>query len=112
MVPEDYILILLPLIWGTFFGIPFIGIRISPHRRRLFEKISNHYFKFASIFTVGSFIILIGEEQWKNILNFLLSGHMYILCIGIPGVLIMLSFYYIYKIWRDLLYELREEEEE
>lgn len=112
MAPEDYIIIILPLIWGAFIGLPFIGIRISRQRRELFEKISNYYFRFASVFTIGSFIILIGEEQWNNTLNFLLSGHMYLLCVGIPTVIIVLSFYYIYKILRDLLYGLREEEGE
>ena len=108
-MPEDYIAVLLPLVWGAFLGLPLVGITLAARRHSLFEKISKLYFKFTFLFTLGSFIFLIEGTQWKGALDYLLSGQMWILHVTLPAAVWVFAAYYIYRIWKDLINGLREE---
>jgi hypothetical protein len=93
----------LPIVWAGFFGLPLIGITIGPEKQKLFQRISQNYFRFTGLFTLGSFVFLIAENQWQSLMNFLLNGQIWILHIVAPSVFWVFAGYCFYTIWRDVV---------
>ena len=103
MSPEDWITIFLPLVWAGFLGIPLVGVTVSEDKEELFGKICNCYLRFALFFTVGSFIFLIANDQWTNLMLYLMNGQMWVLHIAAPMFFWVCAGYFFYTIWRDVV---------
>jgi hypothetical protein len=109
ILAEDLVLVLIGIFWTTLGALPFVGLRVPPNRRALFERISDRYFKFTLVFTVGGFFFILGEERWRQILDFLINGNVWMLMVAVPVVFWLIAGYMMYRLWRELLYGLRGE---
>jgi hypothetical protein len=103
VTPEDWITILLPLVWAGFMGLPLLGVTISEDKQTLFEKICNCYLRFALFFTIGSFLFLIANDQWTSFMSYLMNGQMWMLHVVVPSIFWVGAGYYFYSIWRDVV---------
>lgn len=112
MTGEEIALSLLVLMWSTVIGLPFLGLKVSKQRQPLFQKITSTFLKSTLFFTLGSFVFLLGETSWTQVFAYLMEGNMWVLCVAAPIVLWTLAAYFFYRIWRDLLYGLKEEQNE
>ena len=112
MTPEDWITILLPLVWAGFMGLPLVGVTVGEDKQELFGKICDCYLRFALFFTIGSFIFLIANDQWISLGTYLMNGHMWIPHVAVPSIFWVCAGYYFYTIWRDAVRGVKVEKHE
>jgi hypothetical protein len=105
---SDLLTKILMVLWGSMVTIPFIAVRVSDNRVKLLWMVTGYYIRFLGLFTVASFLYLLGEQTWKSVLLFLYDGNAWLIYILMPITIIALSFYYIYKMWKELASKIRD----